>query len=291
MGTQARLAAIAAELRDIGPVIDVQRTSALYAPLHATDPAIDIARDVPYGPDPRHRLDVFTGSRDQQSDAHRPLVVFVHGGGFRAGAKFTEGTPFYDNVGFWAALHGCIGITVNYRLAPQYPYPAGTEDMQRLVQHLRRHAGSYGCDPDRLFLWGHSAGAAHVAQHVAASAKADIAGAILTSGIYDTTLDGAAMRWGTYFGTDASQYLTMSALPGLLKTRVPLLVTWAELDRADFIVDGQRLVAARAAAGRPVAQVVLPGHSHLSEIYAVGTADTALTAPVLEFIQRTGESS
>ncbi|MET0279826.1 MAG: alpha/beta hydrolase [Steroidobacteraceae bacterium] len=292
MDTQARLAQIAAELRDIGPVIDIQRTPALYAPLHAADPAaVDIARDVPYGPDARHRLDVFTGSAGHGSEALLPLVAFVHGGGFRGGAKFTEGSPFYDNVGRWGAMHGCIGITVNYRLAPQFPFPAGSQDMQRLVQHLRHHARGYGGDPDRIFLWGHSAGAGHVARFVADSARPEIAGAILTSGIYDTTLEGVAARWGVYYGTDVALYPGMSSLPGLLRTVTPLLVTWAGLDRADFIIDSERLVAARAAAGRPLDHVLLPGHSHLSEIYGVGTADTSLTGPVLQFIQRTGKSS
>jgi triacylglycerol lipase len=255
------------------------------------DPAaVAVARDLPYGPDPRHRLDVFSTAAGAR-EAGRPLVVFVHGGGFRGGAKFTAGSPFYDNVGYWAALHGCIGITINYRLAPEFPYPAGTEDLQGVVQHLRRHAGTYGGDPERIFLWGHSAGAAHVAQHIVTTQQPQIAGAILTSGIYDTTLEGTATRWGVYFGTDVARHPAMSSLPGLLRTSVPLLVTWAGLDRADFILDSQQLVAARIDACRPVEQVLLPGHSHLSEIYAVGTADTSLTAPVLDFIQRTGNPS
>jgi triacylglycerol lipase len=78
-----------------------------------------------------------------------------------------------------------------------------------------------------------------------------------------------------------------SSLPGLLGTPVPLLVTWAELDRADFIADGEALVHARASAGRPVASLQVPGHSHISEIYAIGTADTSLSGPVLDFIHAT----
>ena len=63
------------------------------------------------------------------------------------------------------------------------------------------------------------------------------------------------------------------------------MVTWAELDRADFIADSRS--AGRTRAGAPAARhgaVQVPGHSHISEIYAIGTADTSLTDPVLDFI-------
>jgi triacylglycerol lipase len=63
-----------------------------------------------------------------------------------------------------------------------------------------------------------------------------------------------------------------------------MLVAWAELDPEDFIPDSERLLAGREAAGRPTRAVRLPNHSHLSEAYAVGTADESLTAPVLQFI-------
>jgi hypothetical protein len=47
-----------------------------------------------------------------------------------------------------------------------------------------------------------------------------------------------------------------------------------------------KLVAARAAAGKPVDRVHLDGHSHISETYAVGTGDRSLSKPVLEFVRR-----
>jgi triacylglycerol lipase len=109
---------------------------------------------------------------------------------------------------------------------------------------------------------------------------------VLTSGIYDKTGGTPDSPWSSYYGIDAGRYAALSALPGLVATDVPLLVTWAELDRADFIADGKALVAARKQAGKPVDALEVSGHSHISEIYAIGTADTSLTDPVLHFIDQ-----
>ncbi len=278
---------IAAELRDIGPVVEVLRTSEMYRPLHPAEPPdeIAVARDIAYGPHERNVLDVFTTQNTGAAERGKPVLVYIHGGGFRAGAKRLPGQPFYDNVGAWAARNGMVGVTISYRLAPEYMYPAGVEDLSLAVKYLRAHAAECGGDPDRIFLWGHSAGAAHAADYIAAVAARGIAGAILTSGIYDKTDGGTVSRWSAYYGADVSRYAAMNSIPALVAGTVPLFVTWAEIDRPDFIADSRRLAGAFESAGRPLRKLLLPHHSHISELYAVGTADRSLSAPVLEFIQ------
>ena len=104
---------IAAELRAIGARIEAQKTGELYAGLQPKEPYswLEVTRDLHYGPAERNVLDVFTVPQHGQG---KPMVVFVHGGGFARGSKHTEGTPFYDNVGLWAASYGVVGVTVNY---------------------------------------------------------------------------------------------------------------------------------------------------------------------------------
>ena len=92
--------------------------------------------------------------------------------------------------------------------------------------------------------------------------------------------------WKVYYGEDVATYAERSSLPGLVSTSVPLFVTDAELDPDMFQEETAKLVAARAAAGRPVEHVHLMGHSHISETYAVGTGDRALSLPVLQFVRR-----
>ena len=161
--------------------------------------------------------------------------------------------------------------------------------MAAIVGWLEANVARYGGDPGKIFFWGHSAGAAHVADYLASAANrgrdAGVAGAILTSGFYD--LGAEVSVWQAYYGADVATYAERSSLPGLLKTQVPLLVTDAELDDpVNFQAQAEKLAAARAAAGRPVERVHLAGHSHISETYAVGTGDRSLSGPVLAFIRR-----
>ena len=282
--------AIAAALREIGPKVDGPRTAALYAPLQAAEPyqGVAVVRDVHYGPHERHVLDVFTatgGAADSSASA-RPVIVFIHGGGFTRGSKHSQGSPFFDNIGLWAVRHGLVGITINYRLAPEFQWPAGIEDLTLLTSWLKSHVAAYGGDPARIFLWGHSSGAAHVADYLAQAVNTDaapgIAGAILTSGFYE--LGDKVSVWKDYYGDDVSKYAARSSLSGLLKTSTPLLVTYAELDPDPFQADARGLIEARQREGKPVRSLRLANHSHISETYAVGTGDESLSGPVLDFI-------
>jgi acetyl esterase/lipase len=286
---------IEVQLREIGARIEAQKTGEIYAPLQPKEPYawLEIARDLAYGPAPRNVLDVFTAPAASRSGRGKPVVVFVHGGGFARGSKHTDGTPFYDNIGVWAAGYGLVGVTMNYRLAPDSTWPSGIEDVGAAVAWLRANIASYGGDPSKIFLWGHSAGAAHVADYVADAATkgrdAAVAGAILTSGFYD--LGKEVSVWKVYYGEDVSRYPERSSLPGLVKTTMPLLVTDAELDPDIFQEETEKLVAARAAAGKPVTRAHLKAHSHISETYAIGTADRSLSTPVLEFVRSTSEKA
>ena len=278
---------IATELRAIGARIEPARTGELYAPLQPKEPYawLTVARDVAYGSHERNVLDVFTSP---EPGSGKPVVVFFHGGGFTRGAKHTPGSPFYDNIGVWAAGYGLVGVTANYRLSPEHTWPSGIEDTAAIVAWLKMNVARYGGDPSKIFLWGHSAGAAHVADYLASAANAGrapgVAGAILTSGFYD--LGTEVSVWQAYYGADVSTYAARSSLPGLSKTDTPLLVVDAELDDpVNFQAQAQMLTEARAAAGKPVERLHLSGHSHISETYAVGTGDRSLSGPVLAFIR------
>jgi acetyl esterase/lipase len=274
-------------LRALGRVIDPPATAALYAPLHESEPysGVKVTRDLRYGPADRHRLDVFTA---QGARGPLPVLMFVHGGGFVAGDKNTEGSPFYDNVPLWAARHGLVGVNMTYRLAPQFMWPAGSEDVGAAVRWIADNASAHGGDPTRIFVFGHSAGAAHVAAYLAEhedGQRPALAGAILMSGIYDLTSLGPEGSYRSYYGDDPARYAERSPLPGLVRTSLPLLIVTAELDPQRFIDQSEALCAALSA--RPAGghqYVHLPKHSHISEGYAIGTDDTVLTDEILELV-------
>lgn len=274
-------AAIAARLRQIGAVIETAETGALYAPLHPREPYADVrvVRDAAYGDDPRHRLDVFT---PQTADgAPRPVFIFVHGGGFVAGNKRSDDSPFYDNLMLWAVANGLVGVNMTYRLAPAHPWPAAQHDIAAALRWVQANIAAHGGDGQRIILAGHSAGAAHLAQYLAHPALRlgddGVRGAILISGIYDTVRAEPNEYLHAYFGDDPAELAARSALPGLLQAGVPLCIASAELDPPDF----QRQAALL---GIPHAQ--LAGHSHISEIFAVGSGDHALGDVMRDFIAK-----
>lgn len=280
--------AIEARLRQIGRVVAPPPTAALYAPLQQHEPYADVnvARDERYGPDARNRLDVFTPATP---GASRPVLVFVHGGAFVAGDKRTGTSPFYDNIMLWAVKNGMVGVNMTYRLAPGHPWPAAQEDIRAALAWVRQNIAARGGDPSRIWLAGHSAGAAHVAQYVGhpefhVAAGGGIAGAIMLSGLYDPATAEVNPPLQAYFGHDLSVYAARSALPAMAASRLPMLITFAELDPQDFHRQAHEAQAALCHAGRCPEVLELMGHSHMSEVYAINTPDHALTDAMREFV-------
>ena len=281
---------IAEKIAAIGRVIDLPKTASIYAPLHGKEPyqGVTVARDIKYGAADRNLLDVFTADG---APGARPVLIFVHGGGFTGGNKSTAGSPFYNNVPLWAARNGMVGVNATYRLAPQGVWPAGPEDVGGVVRWVNGNIAKHGGDPSKIFLFGHSAGATHVGGYTAmpqfhGPKGIGLAGVILTSGIYDMTDFPLNEGYRSYIGNDASLYAERSPIGGLLKSKVPLMVVHAELDPPPFVTQYRKLVDGLSAspAGKP-RTVVLDKHSHLSLGYAIGTDDTTLTGPIFEFIK------
>src|SRR5690625_1380742 len=133
---------------------------------------VQASRDISYGPHERHVLDVYwsgTGTSAGTSGAPaaaRPVVVFVHGGGFVAGAKSSEGSPFFGNIGGWAVRHDYEAVAINYVLAPQSQWPGGARDISRAISWIVEHIADFGGDPRQIVLVGQSAGAMHVADYL-----------------------------------------------------------------------------------------------------------------------------
>lgn len=83
----------------------------------------------------------------------RPCIVCIHGGGWTSGDKSSYATRAKE-----FAEHGYVAVSVDYRLAPKFRYPAAIEDVQLAVQWLRAHAAEYGIRADRIGSTGESAG-------------------------------------------------------------------------------------------------------------------------------------
>ncbi|GJM18681.1 MAG: lipase [Phycisphaeraceae bacterium] len=105
------------------------------------------------------KLDVL---RDPEGDnAPRPAVVFIHGGGM-AESDRTSGRWAVEDL----ARAGYVSVAIDYRLMHQGMFPAPLHDCKAAIRHLREHAAELGIDPERVGVWGHSAGG-HLAAMVA----------------------------------------------------------------------------------------------------------------------------
>ena len=97
-------------------------------------------------------------ARPKNAKGPLPCVVCIHGGGFRAGKRDS-----YDGLIQNLARNGFAAVTVSYRLAPKYQFPAAVHDTKAAVRWVRANAAKYGIDPDRIGVTGGSAGG-HLAQ-------------------------------------------------------------------------------------------------------------------------------
>ncbi|MFC9692055.1 alpha/beta hydrolase fold domain-containing protein [Kribbella sp. NPDC056951] len=84
-----------------------------------------------------------------------PLAVYFHGGGWQSGGRELAMYPWISPL---LAANGIAAASVSYRLTTTDPFPAQLDDAQAAVRWLRTHAGSYNIDPDRMAVWGDSAG-------------------------------------------------------------------------------------------------------------------------------------
>ena len=88
-----------------------------------------------------------------------PVVIYFHGGGFMIGSLDS-----FDRIcRKIAATSGCAVLSVDYRLAPEAPYPAATDDAWTVTQWVAVHGATWGLDPERIALAGDSAGGTLVA--------------------------------------------------------------------------------------------------------------------------------
>ncbi|WP_245647572.1 alpha/beta hydrolase [Novosphingobium lentum] len=240
------------------------------------------AADLAYGPDARHRLDIYGGAAHEL----RPVLVFVHGGGFLKGDKGGVDNWQNANVGRMAAALGFVGVVINYRLAPDHGWPAGAEDVAAVVAWLRENAAQHGGDAARIVLLGTSAGAVHVAGYLKAAgdkAPGAIRGAVLLSGLYGTTpLDE---RDVLYYG-DPALYAARMPREAVVATTLPLLIACAEFDPPRFQREFLDLLRDRLALhGTMPRGVILSGHNHYSMAMHLGTADRRLADEIGAFVR------
>lgn len=266
----------------------LEATRAIYAPMIGKPAtAVQVTADVAYGTDPRQKVDVY---RPAKPDGR--VMVYVPGGGFVGGDKNTDGV-FYCNLGNYFADHGILTVIVNYRLAPAAVWPAGAQDIASAVAWTRANAKQYGGDPNRIVLYGQSAGSTHTAAYLfdsqfhPAGGGSGVKAAVMMSGPYRLA---GELRAGmlAYFGGDSSTYAARSPLTHAAKPtadKFPILLSVAEYDPGYLQSPTYELAAALTQRdGKSPQFAYFNGHNHVSTVMSFGTAQDDVGTAIREFI-------
>lgn len=246
--------------------------------------ASSVTPDLPYGPLPRQKLDVYA---PKSHAGLSPVVVFFYGGNWSTGERAD-----YAFVGHALASRGYVAVIADYRLYPQVHYPEILQDAARAVAWTALEVRRYGGDPARLFVMGHSAGAYNAAMVALDTSllgrhgmrPQDLRGWIGLAGPYDfLPIENPDARPVFFFpDTPASSqpinHVTAAAPPALLI---------APQSGHDKLVDPQRntggLATALRAHGRPVTEQYLDGVSHATLVASLASP-LRMLAPTLDHI-------
>jgi len=165
---------IEAGLHKIGQIVDPPCTAKLYRPLMpkndyntywpagATAPAnrmplypgIKLDRDVSFGSNAKDVIDIFS---PEKGASNRTVLIYVPGGaGNKIEQQNREANAFYDNIGRWAVKNNMIGVTMQRH--PGQNWDDGGKDISTMIQWLQANVSKYGGNPNRMFIWAHSAG-------------------------------------------------------------------------------------------------------------------------------------
>ena len=210
------------------------------------------------------------------ADAKLPVLIYFHGGGWVIGDLDTHDTICRA----LANAAGCVVVSVDYRLAPEHPFPAGVEDSIAATRWVAVHAGELGIDSTRIAVGGDSAGG-NLAAVIALAARESGPRLGFQMLIYPAVdfaeprdshrrfaegygLTAAGMRWfGNQYlpATDAAQDWRASPIRAASLAGLP--PAWVLTAGFDPLCDeGEEYAAALKAAGVPVTLRQFPGQIH-----------------------------
>jgi hypothetical protein len=306
---------IAKQLIAIGRGVCTPETAQLYRPLHPDPPypGVSITRDVSFGPDPKNVLDVFTGD---EGNGPRTVLIYVSGGPGNKRQGGPNGDVFYDNIMLWAVRNGMVGVNMQRRPGQTWDDPA--KDVALVVQWVNRNIARYKGDAGRVFIWSQSAGNGPVGTYIGhpefyGPGGVGVKGVIFMSAPGFNILpatppavggipacrqpDGSEVRGegegrtrggpgrGLPAQPDAEPQLARSNLRGLIDSKLPFMVSTAELDPPNVIAFSETLRDQLCKARRCPVYVVFKDHSHISQVMSPDTADTSVTGPILKWIK------
>src|SRR6516164_5783683 len=215
----------------------VEDTNSSPEPVDDPCSGLSLSRGLKYTESNQNLLNVAT--RGDKGTTSRPVLLFV------VGESFTnEGTSadwaMRDQAMCLAARNGMVGVTMSYRRAPAFPWPAGAKDVAAAASWIHQNIDLFGGDAREIIAIGYSVGAFHLASFLAHKelqvTDSDVAAAVLLSGIYHP-------------GAEGSKYGDRSAYPGIVEVEAPIVLAWSAADPPRLIAEAKQLEARLCGAG------------------------------------------
>jgi acetyl esterase/lipase len=237
--------------------------------------------DIPYGPIPRQKLDIYV---PRHATANTRVVIFLYGGEWQAGEKAN-----YRFAGQALSSKGFIAVLPDYRIYPDGKFPMFVQDAALAVRWVHDNIASFGGDPTRIYLMGHSAGA-----HIAALISLD-ARYLKEVGLDRNVIRATAGLSGPYdFMPYAEDRMIFNMEPGDARPdpriepinfvdghAAPFLAVQGMKDTAVTPDNAFDLVAKIRAAGGEADVITYPNLAHISVVVALA-AEFRWLAPVLK---------
>lgn len=256
-------AAWAPNMRDV-----LARQSEASAKLRATLPP----RTFNYGPGPDETLDVFASETTKA-----PIHVHIHGGGWRALTKedVSFPAPAFTNA-------GAIYVALNFSVIPTVRLPDMVAQVERAIGWLHGNARSFGGDPSRIHLSGHSAGA-HMASVLLTTnwparfgLPADVLkSGLLMSGSYDLEPVMLSVR-SSYVKLSSEEQLMLSAVRHAEQIRSPVTLVCGDKETPEFQRQAVHFFNVLKKASRTAKLVRIDGYNHFEVMDVFGEPNSPI---------------
>jgi acetyl esterase/lipase len=209
-----------------------------------------------------------------------PVVVLVHGGGWTTGRRAQM-----SGLARGIAAHGHAALAIDYRLAPAATHPAAVDDVQQALRWLRTQGRRLGLDPDRIILWGYSAGAQLATLAAQRDGGTEIRGVVAGGLPADLRQMGDSAAVQAYLGGTAAafpeRYADASVLLQVSPRMPPVFLYHALQDEVVAFDQARRMKAALVAAGVCAELHAIESGDHAA---ASRLPDRDLRAHVLRFV-------
>jgi len=244
-------------------------------------------RGLSFGDNLRQRLDIYV---PRSLKAPAPLLLFFYGGAWQAGRRGD-----YLALGYVFASAGIATAVADYRLYPQVKYPAFVEDAAAALAWLRRQGASYGIDPERIFVGGHSAGA-YIAVMLASEpvfltshggCLSWIRGVIGIAGPYDFLPLEDRAYIDMFHGRENRDVMPVHHVTG---PRPPMLLITGDRDRTVSPRNTQSMASCLRSRGSAVREIHYPRIGHVGILLSLLPGFRRLTPlrqDMLDFIRMT----